>query len=123
MIEFMWQYQITRVLNSAYLFFRKRDTSTLPWHWLEHCILNPDLPPHIRLVVLVSYSVSPHGLLSDLYTVLISFFHVSVHFNLMDYPTKYIFLENLFNLRTVHSQMHYSFRSFTRAYFSSDEIL
>lgn len=122
MIEYMWQYQISGVLNSAYLFVRKRDAPILPWHWLEHCILNPGLPPHIRLVVLVRDSVSPHGLLSDLYTVLISFFHRSMHFNLMDYPTKYIFLENLFNLRTVRSQMHCSFRSFTREYFSSHEI-
>lgn len=50
------------------------------------------------------------------------FFHRAMLFNLMDDPTKHIFLENLFNLRTVHFQMPCSFRSFPRAYFSSDGI-
>lgn len=36
-------------------------------------ILNPSLPPHMRLVVMVSYSVSAHGLLSALSTVLTIF--------------------------------------------------
>lgn len=121
-IQHMWQYQISRVLSSAYLVVRKRGTCTLLWHLLECCILNPGLPPHMWLVVMVSYSASPHGLIIwSLYSVN-QFFHRSMHFNLMDYPVQYIFLENLFNLRTVRSQMNCSFRSFTRAYFSSDEI-
>lgn len=73
MIEYMWQYEISRVLSSIYLVARKRDTCVLPWHLLQCCTLNPGLPPHMRLVVMVIYSVFPHGILSDLYTVLISF--------------------------------------------------
>lgn len=81
------QSRILRVLNSAYLVVKKRGITT-QWLLLQCYIPNLDVPPPM-LLVMVSYNVSPHGLIIwSLYSVN-QFFHRSIHFNLTDYPTKH----------------------------------
>lgn len=76
---------------------KKRVTCTTQWYLLQCYILNIDMPPPV-LWVMVSYSVSLHGLIIwSLYSVN-HFFPGSIHFNLVNYGTKCIFLENLFIL-------------------------
>lgn len=115
-IESVWQYQILSAQFCISGCHKKRHLYTsMAFVWV----------PYTGSKFASSHEICCYGQLQcfstwfivcSLYSVN-QFFHRSMHFNLMDYPTKYIFLENLFNLRTIHSQMHSSFRSFTRVYF------